>query len=572
LGIVFPESLTEEMENAMSVVIPESPPIPRIPFATTLISPEAREAVARVLASGWVTTGPEVAEFEREFAAAVDTEHAVAVSSCTAAIELALRSLRLPRGAKVLTSTMTFCGAVHAIVHAGLQPVLVDVNPETVMPDAETVARAMHRAGGVDAMVVLHFAGQPAPVEEMAEAAGLPLARVVEDAAHALHTVVGDRLVGSISAATCFSFYATKNLPIGEGGMVTTPDPEVADFVRKARLHGMSRDAWRRYLPGSAWRYTVDVAGLKANMTDVQAAVGRAQLRHLDEWQSRRTEIAGRYDRGLAGISGLATPARPSVGRHAWHLYVMRFLPTSGIDRDGFIAALAERGVDCSVHFIPIHHQPYFLEMLGRHVVAEFPSADGIFPRIVSLPLHPALSDEEVDRVCESVAEVAAEARSRLGSGWSSPAEPIAPLNGHVRAEVDGRRAVRCLIVGAGLPGRAIASELKPVAEFGLQPIGFLEENGSRLRKVAGLPVLGGIADISNVVGARQIEVVIIALPMLSSSRIRRMAQEAAAAGAIVRYLPAWRGPGERDPRIRDLRNLRAVKEPAGNGHVAVGV
>jgi dTDP-4-amino-4,6-dideoxygalactose transaminase len=554
----------------MSIVIPESRLIPRIPFATTLISPEAQQAAARVLASGWVTTGPEVGEFEREFAEAVGAEHAVAVSSCTAAIELALRSMRLPRDAKVLTSTMTFCGAVHAIVHAGLQPVLVDVNPETVMPDPETVAQAVGRTGGVDAMVVLHFAGQPAEVQEMAAAAGLPLERVIEDAAHALGTVVGDRRVGAISSATCFSFYATKNLPIGEGGMVTTLDPEIADFVRTARSHGMSRDAWRRYLPGSGWRYAVDVAGLKANMTDVQAAVGRAQLRHLPDWQSRRAEIADRYDRGLSGIPGIGTPARPSSGRHAWHLYVMRVLPTSEIDRDAFITALAERGVDCSVHFIPIHHQPYFLELLGRDIAAEFHSADATFRQIVSLPLHPALTDEEVDRVCERVAEVAFEA-GRLRSAALAPAEPIASSNGEIHPAGDDRRVARCLIVGAGLPGRAIATELKPVAEFGLRPIGFLEENGSRRRRIAGLPVLGRMSDVSKVVEEREIDVVVIALPTLSSSKIRRVAQEAAAAGAFVRYLPASKEPGSRDPRIRDLRRHRAVPVPDsyGNGQVA---
>jgi dTDP-4-amino-4,6-dideoxygalactose transaminase len=551
----------------MSVVVtPELRPIERIPFATTTISVEAQEAAARVLASGWVTTGPEVAEFEREFAAVVGAEHGVAVSSCTAAIELALRGLRLPRNAKVLTSTMTFCGAVHAIVHAGLQPVLVDVNPETVMPDPESVARATRLAGGADAMVVLHFAGQPAPVEELASAAGLPLARVIEDAAHALDTVVRDRRVGSISAATCFSFYATKNLPIGEGGMVTTLDPEIADFVRRARLNGMSRDAWRRYLPGSAWRYTVDVAGLKANMTDVQAAVGRAQLRHLAKWQLRRAEIADRYDRDLSGIPGIGRPARPAEGRHAWHLYVMRVLPRLGLERDGFIAALGERGVDCSVHFIPIHHQPYFLELMGTSIATAFPSADATFRQIVSLPLHPALSDGEVDRVCEAVAEVAAEADARPSVPRFSQAESILS-NGDVRPVGQDRRAVRCLIVGAGVPGRAIATELKPVAEFGLKPIGFLEENGGLRRKIAGLPVLGHIEDIARVVRERDIEVVIIALPTFTSSKIRRVAHEAAAVGAVVRYLPSRRGPRERETRIGHLRHLRAVAGSPGNGH-----
>jgi perosamine synthetase len=299
----------------------------------------------RVLRSGWLTTGPEVHAFEREFAEWVGAAHAVAVSSCTVAIELSLRAMRLPRGAKVLTSTMTFCGAVHAIVHAGLTPVLVDVGDATLMPDAATVAAAAERAGGVDAMVVLHFAGFPAPVEELAAAAGLPLARVVEDAAHALGTWVDDRPVGAISAATCFSFYATKNLPIGEGGMVTTADPALADYVRRGRLHGMSKDAWKRYLPGAPWYYNVDIAGLKANMTDLQAAIGRAQLRRLAGWQERRADLAGAYDEGLAGIPGLRPPPRPERGRHAWHLYVIRVEPGFGLGRDDLIAELADRGV-----------------------------------------------------------------------------------------------------------------------------------------------------------------------------------------------------------------------------------
>ena len=375
----------------------------RVPFAMAEISEEARNAALRVLASGWITTGPEVVEFEREFAQLVEAEHAVAVSSCTAAIEIALRALQLPAGARVLTSTMTFCGAVHAIVHAGLHPVLVDVNPDTLMPDAETVAAAVRAAGPVDAMVVIHFGGAPAPVEEMAAAANLPLARVIEDAAHALGTKVRDRWVGTGSAATCFSFYATKNLPIGEGGMITTADPELADRMREIRLHGMSRDAWKRYLPGSGWRYEVDVAGIKANMTDVQAAIGRAQLKHFAAWQERRVQVAQAYDRRLSRIEGLRTPGWPEDGLHAWHLYVIRVEPEFGVDRDTFIRMLSERGVDCSVHFIPVHHQPYFQRMLANESNQAFPGADAVFPTIVSLPFYPGLTEEMLDRVCEEI-------------------------------------------------------------------------------------------------------------------------------------------------------------------------
>jgi dTDP-4-amino-4,6-dideoxygalactose transaminase len=357
----------------------------------------------RALASGWITTGPEVVEFEREFAALVEAEHAVAVSSCTAGIEIALRALELPKGARVLTSTMTFCGAVHAIVHAGLHPVLVDVNPDTLMPDADTVSAAIRASGPVDAMVVVHFGGAPAPIHEMAAAANLPLTRVIEDAAHAIGTKVRDQWVGSISAATCFSFYATKNLPIGEGGMITTEDPELADRMRQIRLHGMSRDAWKRYLPGSGWRYEVDVAGIKANMTDVQAAIGRAQLKQFPAWQERRVQVAQEYDQRLSRIDGLRTPGWPEEGLHAWHLYVIRVEPEFGIDRDRFISLLSERGVDCSVHFIPLHHQPYFQRMLANEANQAFPAADAVFPTIVSLPFYPGLTEDMLDRICEEI-------------------------------------------------------------------------------------------------------------------------------------------------------------------------
>jgi dTDP-4-amino-4,6-dideoxygalactose transaminase len=398
--------------------------IGRIPFAKAVISEEAQAAAARVLASGWITTGPEVVEFEREFARLVGAEHAVAVSSCTAGIEISLRALRLPRGAKVLTSTMTFCGAVHAIVHAGLHPILVDVNPDTLMPDAETVAAAVRASGPVDAMVVLHFGGAPAPVEEMAAAAGLPLARVIEDAAHAIGTKVGDSWVGSISAATCFSFYATKNLPIGEGGMITTSDPELADQARQIRLHGMSTDAWKRYLPGASWQYEVKVAGIKANMTDVQAAIGRAQLKHFERWQDRRAQLARAFDTRLSRIKGLSTPAWPETGLHAWHLYVIRIEAEFGLDRDTFVRLLSERGVDCSVHFIPLHHQPYFQQLLAGDANQSFPVADAVFPTIVSIPFYPALTDDMLDQICEEIDGL----------------RPNAQSNGHPHLAIGGGR------------------------------------------------------------------------------------------------------------------------------------
>jgi len=384
-----------------AVIEPRAEATP-VAFATTTICHEAVYAAARVLRSGWVTTGPATARFEAEIASLVQARHAVGTSSCTAAIELALRGLRLAPGSKVLVSTVTFCGAAHAINHAGLQAVLVDVEPVTAMPSPETTAEAARACGGADAMLVVHLAGHPAPVAELAAAAGISLDRVVEDAAHALGTWVGDRPVGALSRATCFSFYATKNLPIGEGGMVTTDDEELADFCRRARLHGMSADAWRRYLPGGSWRYTVDEPGLKANLTDLQSAIGSAQLRHLPEWQRRREQIAARYSEGLSGLDGLGLPPVPAEGVHAWHLYVVRVQPELGISRDDLAAGLADRGIGTSVHFIPLHTMAHFRATAERQP-GGLPVADALFEQLLSLPLHPALTDDDVDRVVDAM-------------------------------------------------------------------------------------------------------------------------------------------------------------------------
>lgn len=379
--------------------------VSRVPFSQPVMAAGTGAAVERVLRSGWVTTGPECVAFEEEFAAWVGAKHAVTVSSCTAAIELSLRALRLPPGAKVLVPTITFCGAVEAVVHAGLQPVLADVDVETGEVSPATCRAAAREAGGVDALLALHFAGYPADVPAQAEAAGVPLTHVVEDAAHALGTWDGDAHVGAGSRATCYSFYATKNLPVGEGGMVTTDDDEVAAWLRSARMHGMSRDAWRRYLPGGSWRYTVTEAGLKANLSDVQAAIGRVQLRELADWQRRREEIAARYAAGLAALPGLELPRVPARGRHAWHLFVVRVKPELGIDRDALAEHLAERGIGTSVHFIPLHHMPRFREIAQRPH-GGLPGADAVFTELLSLPMHQGLTDDEVDTVIAALVAV----------------------------------------------------------------------------------------------------------------------------------------------------------------------
>ncbi|XUL86468.1 DegT/DnrJ/EryC1/StrS family aminotransferase [Streptomyces galilaeus] len=507
---------------------------PDVPFAMTRISPEARRAAQRVLASGWVTTGPETELFEHEFAAYVGAGHAVAVSSCTAALELALRALRLPPGGAVLVPDVTFCGAAHAVLHAGLRPVLVDVDPRTAMITPATVARAARACGCPHALMVLHYAGAPAPVAELAAAARLPLEYVVEDAAHALGARVGDRPVGNLSRATCFSFYATKNLPIGEGGMVTTDDALLAARILRMRLHGMSTDAWRRNLPGGHWRYTVEDAGLKANMTDVQAAIGRAQLSHLDDWQRRRHALAERYDTALATVPGLRPPDAATAGRHARHLYVVRVLEEYGTGRDELIDRLGECGIGTSVHFVPLHRMPYF-----RRVAVippdGLPGADALFPQLLSLPLHPWLTDHAVDRICGELA--------RLGAG---------------RGETRRPTGLRTLVVGAGEAGQALARDLARTPQFGLDPVGFLDDDPAKRRTavIGDLPVLGELDDARAVALAHRIEVVVVAIPGLGRDRFRRVARAAEATGVSVRYLPSFVAALRRDVVGSDMRAL----------------
>jgi perosamine synthetase len=378
-----------------------------VPFCRTEIVPEAQEAAVRVLASGWVTMGAESIAFEQEFGAWVGARHTVSVSSCTAAIEMALTALGLPPGAPVLTPTLTFCGAVQAIVHAGLRPVLVDTDAETLTVSAEGVAKAARN--GASAMVIQHMGGYSVDGTELAAAAGISADYVVEDAAHGLGATVGGRPVGSFSRAACFSFYATKNLPIGEGGALTTTDGDLAERWRRMRLHGMSRDAWRRYDRSGTWRYTVEDAGMKANFTDLQAAIGREQLHHLAAWQQRRAAIAARYDAQLADVRGLGLPPRPAAETHAWHLYITRIDHRAfGMDRDTVCDRLADAGISTSVHFIPVHHLPHFRDLLGLEACGELAAADRIFPQLLSLPMHPGLTDSDVDRVCEALAGLAA--------------------------------------------------------------------------------------------------------------------------------------------------------------------
>jgi dTDP-4-amino-4,6-dideoxygalactose transaminase len=388
-----------------------------LPFAQPTIGEEEIAEVVDTLRSGWITTGPRTRAFERDFAAAVGAPAALAVSSGTAAMHLALVAAGVGPGDLVFTTPMTFCSTVHVVEHVGARPVLVDVQPDTLNLDPDLLAAEVRQRtdGRPAAVIPVHFAGQPCELDRIAALAAAAGLGVVEDAAHAFGAGYRGRPVGRIDDrlpwhGVCFSLYATKNITTGEGGVLAA-DPELVDRARPWSLHGMSRDAWRRYDTGGGWRYDVVHPGFKYNFTDIQAALGSAQLRRADQLAGRRAEIARQYTAAFAGMDELEPPAeRPDVG-HAWHLYVLRLRPERlRIGRDEFAAELLARNIGVSVHFIPVHELSYYRDRYGFSP-ADFPVAYREFDRMVSLPIYPRMTDADVRDVVHAVRSVVAATR-----------------------------------------------------------------------------------------------------------------------------------------------------------------
>ena len=375
----------------------------KIPFHQPSIDERDIDAVTEVLHSGWITSGPRTREFEREFAEHVGASHAVAVNSCTAALHLALAGEDLGPGDEVITTPYTFIATVEAICYLGARPVLVDIEPVTRNIDPSAIEERITER--TKAIVPVHIAGLPCdmdPILEIAERHGLA---VIEDAAHSLPASYKGRSIGSIGKATCFSFYATKNLTTAEGGMVTTSNPELAERYRRMSLHGIDKSGWKRYEFGGSWFYDVQEMGYKYNLTDMAAAIGLTQLEKLDQFDRRRCEIADRYARRLHGIEGLELPHTLPDRHHAWHLYIIGVTGRCGSSRDELIQRLSEQGVATSVHFIPVHYHSYYGRQLGYRR-GEFPHAESAFQRAVSLPLYPAMADEDVDYVADAVRRI----------------------------------------------------------------------------------------------------------------------------------------------------------------------
>jgi dTDP-4-amino-4,6-dideoxygalactose transaminase len=365
-----------------------------IPFAPPCLDDDEIAEVTESLKSGWITTGPKCRQFEAEFATRVASPAALAVSSCTAALHTALAVLGIGPGDEVITSTLTFCSTVGVIEHVGATPVVVDVEPDTLNLDPAAVAAAVTER--TRAILPVHYAGHPCDMGALEAIAQKHGVAIVEDAAHALPARYKDRWIGQTDHAVCFSFYATKNLTTGEGGMLTGS----ADLVEKARvasLHGMNRDAWKRYDKGGSWYYEVVMPGFKYNLPDVLAAIGLAQLRKLDAMQAVRRRVVEAYDAAFAELP-VTTPVERGDVESALHLYPLRLRDEAPIGRDEFIERMKDEDIGTSVHFIPIHFHPYYREKYGWRE-GMFPVAEDAFRREVSLPLHGGLSEATVERV-----------------------------------------------------------------------------------------------------------------------------------------------------------------------------
>lgn len=378
-------------------------------FSPPDIGEEEINEVIECLRSGWITTGPRVARFEEEFAAYVGAEAALALNSGTGALHTGLLALGIGAGDAVVVPTMTFSSSAHTVEHVGARVILADCDEETLGMSA-TALEPLLEAREVRCIAPVHLHGLPCDMPGLIEAAQAHSVAIVDDAAHALPAAVATQRIGGFRSSTspvltAFSFYATKNLTTGEGGMLTGTR-EMVEEARAWSLHGMTRDAWGRYDEGGSWRYDVTRPGFKYNMSDIQAALGLVQLRRLDAMHQRRRDIAGRYAAAFSEREELDLPAEPTGVQHAWHIYALRLrLEMLSIDRDRFITELARRNIGTSVHFIPLHLLSYYRDKYG-FAPDDFPVATSEFQRLVSLPLNTRLEDEDVDDVVDAVFDV----------------------------------------------------------------------------------------------------------------------------------------------------------------------
>lgn len=377
-------------------------------FSLPLIGEEEINDVVDALRSGWLTSGPRVKQFEQEFSAAFQAPGALALNSATAGLHVALKVLNIGPGDEVITTPMTFAASVNVIEHVGATPVLVDVEPDTLNLQPDAVERAI--TPNTKAIIAVHYAGHPVELNALRAIADQYHLHLIEDAAHAVGAAFEGQPIGCGDNLVAFSFYATKNLTTGEGGMLTG-SPELLDKARIIALHGMSREAWGRYSAGGKWAYDIVEPGFKYNMPDIQAAIGLQQLRRFDKMQARRKQIVETYNAAFGSQSAFLTPTTRDHVTNAYHLYVLRMRSSElTINRDQFIQELTARNIGTSVHFIPIHMHSYYRNKYN-YAPDDFPVTHQAFQQMVSLPLSPSMSDQDVADVIDAVIDV----RSKFG-------------------------------------------------------------------------------------------------------------------------------------------------------------
>jgi dTDP-4-amino-4,6-dideoxygalactose transaminase len=375
-----------------------------LPFALPDTDQTEIDEIAQAVRSGWVTTGPKVRQFEAEFAAAVGARHAIAVNSCTAAMHLALEAAGLRAGDQVITTPYTFAATAEVVRYFDARPVFVDVEARGLNINPDLIQAAI--TPRTRAIIPVHVGGHVCDIEAIRAIARRHGLIVIEDAAHALPATCNGHTVGSLSDFTCFSFYATKPLTTGEGGMICTQNDAWAERCRVMSLHGISRDAWKRYSSDGAWYYEIVAPGYKYNMPDIAAALGLAQLRKVQRMWARRAEIAHRYNQAFSPLPELEVPNEPPGSQHAWHLYILRLnLSRLRISRNQFIQELKDRHISTSVHFIPLHLHPYYRETYGYRP-DDFPVAHREYQRAISLPIYSKMSDQDIQDVIHAVLNV----------------------------------------------------------------------------------------------------------------------------------------------------------------------
>ena len=372
-----------------------------IPFSRPHITQSTLGEINKVLCSGWITTGPKSREFEQKFCETLGVKYSVAVSSCTAALHLAYVISDFGPGDEIIVPSFTFCSTINMLVHLGAKPVFCDISEDTLCLDPSDVESRI--TSKTKAIVVVHFAGKPAPMDEITKIARKHKLLVIEDAAHAFLTKYKGKYIGNGNNLCCFSFYATKNLTTAEGGMVTGGKGPIIDKIRSLSMHGISKHAWNRYGKGGSWKYNVLLPGYKYNLTDIQSVIGLEQLKVAFESRRKRLLLVNRYLEGLKTNKNLVLPSEPKEtgSEHSWHLFTIRLKNTARIKRDDLIERLKEHGIGTSVHFIPNHLQSFYRKTYSNGL--KLPVTEEVYKNIISLPLYEDLSVDDVDYIVSQI-------------------------------------------------------------------------------------------------------------------------------------------------------------------------